>query len=332
MTAPGGGVPEGTPVGAGAMADLALGTAQLGLDYGVTNRHGRPDGAEAMALLATAARHGIATLDTARAYGTSEEAIGRARTRWGAHADGRSFPFAIVTKLDPGVAAPGQGAREAGRDAGASVRRSLDALGVERLDALLLHRPAQRAGADGAAWRTLLELREQGLIDRLGVSLSTPDQLLEALGDPDVAHVQFPSNCLDHRFETRAVRGALACRPDVTVHVRSAFLQGLIVAGTRERLVAMFGGRGHVVADFLERLPALAGRRTRLAAAIAYARSLAGVDAVVVGTGRAEELEEIVTGPDGEGAMPLDADRMAAIREERPMLDDDVLDPARWGR
>jgi hypothetical protein len=80
--------------------NLVLGTAQWGAAYGIANRTGRPPLEEIAAMLEMARRAGIETLDTARAYGTSEAAIG-------ALTEGES-PFSVVTKLDPDVVEAGK--------------------------------------------------------------------------------------------------------------------------------------------------------------------------------------------------------------------------------
>src|SRR5438067_13409029 len=70
---------------------LALGTAQFGLDYGITNTRGRITAGEAASLLRQAWDGGVRVLDTARAYGNSEEVLGAAMRD----------PWRIVTKTLP---------------------------------------------------------------------------------------------------------------------------------------------------------------------------------------------------------------------------------------
>ena len=55
---------------------LAIGTAQFGMTYGIANKNGQVQKDEITAILHLARRNGIDTLDTAKAYGTSEKAIG----------------------------------------------------------------------------------------------------------------------------------------------------------------------------------------------------------------------------------------------------------------
>ncbi len=55
---------------------LAIGTAQFGLRYGVANSAGQVAPAEAAKILARAREAGVTALDTAIAYGNSEEVLG----------------------------------------------------------------------------------------------------------------------------------------------------------------------------------------------------------------------------------------------------------------
>ena len=75
---------------------LAVGTVQFGLDYGIANRKGQVRGDEISVILDMAWENGIDTLDTAKAYGTSEELIGtylKQRPEWA---------WNIITKLSDG--------------------------------------------------------------------------------------------------------------------------------------------------------------------------------------------------------------------------------------
>ena len=71
------------------MSNLALGTVQFGLNYGVANKTGQPNQREIADILSLAAKFGINLLDTAQVYGTSERILGALDTS----------NFNIVTKL-----------------------------------------------------------------------------------------------------------------------------------------------------------------------------------------------------------------------------------------
>ncbi|MFZ0694771.1 MAG: aldo/keto reductase, partial [Alphaproteobacteria bacterium] len=60
-----------------APSQITLGSAQLGMAYGVANTLGQPTEAEAFRILDRAVELGINTIDTARTYGTAEQWIGK---------------------------------------------------------------------------------------------------------------------------------------------------------------------------------------------------------------------------------------------------------------
>ena len=58
------------------LSAMTIGTVQLGMNYGIANDAGQPDEAKSFAMLRAAFENGITSLDTAAAYGNSEEVIG----------------------------------------------------------------------------------------------------------------------------------------------------------------------------------------------------------------------------------------------------------------
>jgi spore coat polysaccharide biosynthesis protein SpsF len=295
---------------------FVLGTAQLGLAYGIANVHGLPSDAQAAALIEAALAAGVHDFDTARGYGLAERRLGRALT---------THPSAIVvTKLDPLDDLVGTvSTHEVERAVDASIYQSCYDLRRGPLDVVLLHRWAHHDAHDGAIWRRLLALRERGAIARLGASVSTPQEARAALADPDVVHLQIPLNALDRRWEDV---GAAAHERGVVVHVRSSFLQGLLLTdGTR--WPAIPGIASDALVARLSELAQRLGREGRDDLALAYVRAKAWVDGVVVGVDSAEQLARDLALFD---RAPLDADGVAAIEASFPDLPSSLLDPARW--
>ena len=110
-----------------------------------------------------------------------------------------------------------------------SVRQSCLALGTQHLPVLLLHRWHHHHAWKGEIWRRLRELKEAGVIGKLGASVYAPEEALEALRDPDVQHLQIPLNVLDRRWKEAGIDCAVRSREDAVVHARSAFLQGILL-------------------------------------------------------------------------------------------------------
>ena len=214
-----------------AAAKLGLGTAQFGSDYGVFNARGRISGAEAAAILLTAARGGVSLIDTAAGYGEAETMLGDLLPE--------SNPFRIVTKTAP----LGRGGVD-GVEAGA--RTSLHRLGVERADALLVDRAADLFGPQGPAlWNRLKRLKDEGLFDRIGVSAQVGDDPIGIARrfKPDL--MQLPASLLDQRLIADGQLCDIA-ELGVEIHLRSVFLQGLLfMPRAREAvLVTMRNGLG----------------------------------------------------------------------------------------
>lgn len=302
---------------------LVLGAAQLGLAYGAANAAGFLSGSDAARLLDEAWSAGVRAIDTARAYGESEGRIGS----WLAAA-GAGATVEIVTKLDPlAHLTAGSAPADVRAAVEKSVAESAAALGRDRIDVLILHRCTHRTAWGGACWTRLLEAREAGLIGRLGVSAQSPDELLAAISDPNVQHVQFPYNLLDYRWDEAGVPLALSRRPDVRVHVRSALLQGLLSLAPHARWPALPGfDPGEItrgVSDLVERL----GRQGPVDLALAYVLSQGWIDGVVIGMETPAQLRDnlvLMARP------PLAASELELVRRDRPRAPARLLDPSLW--
>ena len=191
---------------------LALGTVQFGLDYGINNTVGRPTDATVNEILQTAQAAGLNLLDTAAGYGDSETRLGD----WLIQNKIASVPFELVTKL---AAGPAPQIRQWLKD-------SLSRLRQASLHGVLFH-DFNSLRQEPAAWTALQEARTAGIVQRIGVSLYHPQEAEWLLAhDLDINLVQVPFNVLDQRFGT--ILPTLQQR-GVEVHVRSTFLQGLLL-------------------------------------------------------------------------------------------------------
>lgn len=308
---------------------LVLGTAQLGLPYGVANSAGLLADGEAITLVRTAITGGIRTIDTARAYGDAERRIGLALRLASEVALRRgSPPTTVVTKLDPLDRIARDAAPElAVAAARESIELSCRALARERLDVLALHRAAHRHMWQGAVWRLLLEERRQGRIGRLGVSVQSPLEALEALEDPDVGHLQLPFNVLDNRWLATGVIAAIGKRADVIVHVRSVLLQGLLAGLTDDRWPAVAGVVPNEILGCLGRLVHQLQRLSPADLCVAYVRAQPWIDGVILGMETPTQLTENLS---LFNARPLALDEARVVETHLPRVPEALLDPARW--
>lgn len=201
------------PLGATGLrvSPLGLGTVKFGRNQGVKypRSFDLPSNLEALALLELTWDLGINLLDTAPAYGESEERLGRllrhCRRDW-----------VIVTKVGEEFHAGASHFDFSAAATRASVERSLRRLGVETLDMVLIH-----SGGDDltilereGVLPTLLDLKRAGLVRAVGMSSKTVVGGLRAVECCDVVMVTYN---LSQREELPVIRAAHAAGKGVLI-------------------------------------------------------------------------------------------------------------------
>ncbi len=160
-------------------------------------------GDDGIAAIANALENGYRLLDTAVNY-RNEREVGEAIRRSGLPRD----EFQVASKI------PGR--HHGYDDAIASVRGSLERLGLDHLDLQLIHWPNPSVGRYAEAWRALVDLRKEGLVRSIGVSNFTEAHLERIIDDGGVVpsvnqielHPYFP------QVEMRAVNERLGIRTE----------------------------------------------------------------------------------------------------------------------
>ena len=194
---------------------LALGTAQFGMNYGISNTEGQVKQFEIKKMLDFALKNSIDLLDTAISYGSSEECLGRAGV-----AD-----FKVMTKLPP-IPDNCENIYQWIED---QIAASSSRIGVDSLYGLLVHKASDLTGVNGGnLYRVLDAYRKRGEILKLGVSIYSPQELDPIYEKFSIDIVQAPFNLIDRRLHTSGWLNRLKNR-DIEVHARSTFLQGLLL-------------------------------------------------------------------------------------------------------
>ncbi len=266
--------------------ELGLGTVQFGLDYGISNTLGQPSEKMVSTILDRAATHGIKVLDTASAYGESETVLGRTV--------GESGRFRIVTKL-PKIDSDSIGGTEIDM-----LERAFDSsfvkLGGQRLAGLLVHNPDDllKPGAD-RLYRLMESFVSNGLVEKTGVSIAgisrgKEEEVGLLLPRYDFGIVQLPQNVFDQSLALDGVIERLR-NDGVEVHVRSVFLQGLLLMDA-DALDPYFAPVRPLITDWRDFL----GRHGLSApeAALAFVRVHVRPDVILAGVADEKQLEELV--------------------------------------
>lgn len=283
---------------------ITLGTVQFGMDYGIANTCGKVSNSEASLVLDFARSHGIDTLDTAIAYGDSEKVLGEIGVN----------EWEIISKL-PAAELDSSDIRKWVTN---SITESLKRLRVSKLNGILLHDSSQLSGADGKAlYDSLQDLKQQGLVEKIGVSIYNPDELDLIMDKYKLDIVQAPFNVFDQRLDKS---GWLTRLHDlgIEVHTRSAFLQGLLLMDIENRPEKFSRWQEHWQ---LWHQWLIDQNVSPLQACLGYVLSHSEIDRVVVGVDSLTHIQEIIA------SVLEPCNKLPEIFSSNDL---DLINPSRW--
>jgi aryl-alcohol dehydrogenase-like predicted oxidoreductase len=295
------------------MTQLALGTVQFGTDYGITNRSGRVAEQEVREIVLAAVNAGVSVLDTAAAYGDAEYVVGRCLPP--------GSRLRIVTKTVP--------LRTEHIDSGSlnkvsqGIERSMELLMRPQLDGVMVHHAKDLLVPGGDKLFALLQAEQaQGRIGKIGVSVYGTAELAALVPRYPIELVQLPLNVLDQRLLTAGWIHRLH-EAGVEIHVRSAFLQGTLLADAGslpDRIGVIKAG----VRNFQNVCSGAGLDRTEMC--LGFLQSLQGISYVVCGVAGLQQFSEI--------AAAWERCKALAAADYAPFAlpDHPYLSPANWPR
>lgn len=191
------------------MAQLIIGTAQFGMNYGIANSTGQPSEKTIREIIECATANEILYYDTAISYGSSEEVLGKIFGELGIHQQVKVF-----TKIPKRTKTDSQASIDN------SVKISINRLKTDQLFGLLLH-----SESDYLYLEELRKIKEAGLCKHIGLSTGhDPSFNSEILKNQNLELLQIPANLLDRR---NLVPNILDNAAEKQIIVRSIYLQGL---------------------------------------------------------------------------------------------------------
>jgi aryl-alcohol dehydrogenase-like predicted oxidoreductase len=258
---------------------LGLGTVQWGLPYGLANNNGIVSPQIVTKLLAEARQSGIEILDTAAQYGTSEAVLG----------ENSLESFKVVTKT-PSFKTTVISDNEI-HCLRKTFLRSQQLFAGKKIYALLIHYPNDLIVPGGSNLVSeMRRLKDMGFVEKIGVSVYDEAQVDAVLKVfvPDV--IQLPLSVLDQRL---LASGHLELLKNlgIEIHVRSVFLQGLLLMPMAS-LPAFFDPIRSVLTRWHD--AASAQRLTATQAALAFVKRIPYVDTVLVGLDNASQFRACV--------------------------------------
>jgi len=298
------------------VACIALGTAELGLDYGIrkSGKPDRPSEDDAIRLLHYTIDRGINLFDTAPAYGTSEEMLGKV-------IESRPDCY-IATKVSipvcEGKLLTGKKLKE---QANSSLQRSLHALRRDTLDIVQIHNATLEVIERGEMMEILLEAQRRGEVGFLGASVYTEAEALAVIKSGYFDVLQVAYSILDQRM-ARSVFPA-AKEAGVGIINRSALLKGVLTPRANwlpPELTSLRQASEEIINTFdisCDVLPQMALR---------FCLCSDFVQAILVGASNEQEIDSAI---DAALEGPLDEEKLT-IAVDLALHDEHLLNPSYW--
>ncbi len=298
------------------VSGVALGTVELGMDYGFrgSEHYRRPNPQEAIRIVHRALDLGINLIDSARAYGTSEELIGKAL---------KSRPAGVVIASKVGIPDDDEnvGSKQIREAILGSIEASLRALQLETIDLMQIHNTTLATPSKDEVLRALEDARQAGKIRFFGASCYGEEVPLTVLENPRFDTLQVPFNVLDRRVIQRVFPKAI--QRGVGILVRSAFLRGVLasdvdfvperLAPVREAALRIFSQSRRTVQNLSEM-------------ALRFCLSFDGVSSVIIGVRSVHELESDIADAEKGTLPPEQVYRLCQVSVQ----DERLLDPQNW--
>lgn len=261
---------------------LILGAAQFGLPYGVTNYTGKmPDDRELKSTLDYAFDNGIDTIDTAEGYGVANE-------RLAFYLRNNDRNFRIINKIfrQPILT------EEAAHELRKNLLNAREAFNISSFDCIMLHYAPSVCQSPTVDQSFFSSLVENGICKHIGLSINHEDDYFSLNKRIQIDLLQAPFNLLNQHILNPAFVQSLkaaACK----IHVRSLFLQGLLLAGSR-KIPAYLKNLTRYV-ESLENLASDMGE-SLMTLCFVFGLSHPFVEGFVIGVQSQRELAEVLEG------------------------------------
>ena len=288
---------------------IALGSAQWGLDYGISNNSGMTSLNSLKSILSLGRLNSINLIDTAQGYGDAEANLSRAGIS----------DYDIVTKISL-KSLISLDSHSLNEQLDNIMAKSFSNLGKDCLYGVLVHDAnllLESPQIDNI-FSAFESLKCRFNIKKLGISIYSPNDLhgIMKYYIPDI--VQVPFNVFDQRFAEKDIQ-SLFLDFNIEVHVRSIFLQGLLLMNKNE-IPKYFLKWSSLITNWHtfcseKRISSLEG-------CLSFASSFDFVDRIVIGINNSPQLEEILHAR----ILQLDANTLSNLYVNDPNL----INPSNW--
>lgn len=288
---------------------IVIGTAQFGLNYGITNKTGKVDLEEVISILDLASQHGITVLDSASSYGNSEEVIGKA-----VQALGKAKNFSVITKIYL------ESFEDIRTQVYSQIEKTLMDLNGINLHSLMIHQGHQLLNCHDKLISVLADAKREFSIPKIGSSVYDLAELMKVSELMPLEIIQIPYNVLNQNI----VKGRFIADLKIKgceVHARSIFLQGSLLASKDEQpeFLKKFPNEMNKYYNHLE-----ISHLTALEFNLFHALGNPYLDSLVLGVISVEQLQEIIEAFEKSKSITvLDLKDLNSTNEN-------LINPAKW--
>ena len=199
-----------------------------------------------------------------------------------------------------------------------SIKHSLKKLKVSSLYCLHVHNTKYLLGKNGSKiYRGLLNAKKKGLIQKIGVSIYTVQELNKILEKFKIDLVLLPFNIFDQRtikYKTLEKLKSL----NIEIHARSVFLQGLLTINKKKipQKFNKYKKYFHNLDNLSKKL-----KKSKIEICLKYALSNPLIDKVILGVDSSKQFQDLIS---KSGYIKINTKKLDASKEIN------LINPSKW--
>ena len=298
---------------------IIIGGAQLGMKYGITNTRKNSD-KNIINLINLCSDLGLIEFDTAPVYGNSEENLGKfinlkdkKKIKINTKLQLKNFKTYINDKnlLE--------------KDILKSISNSLNNIYPAKINVLFFHDNVLFFKLINMFPTIINKIKIDFEILNIGVSIYTPEEFNMCLNFNFINVIQIPFNLLDYRWKKDINFTKFNKRNDLNIHVRSIFLQGLLLAKNKKQLkkFSFLSDVNHILNNLVIDLK----RVNELDLILSYVSGHSFINKIIIGINSKQELFDLKSIYNNK---PLTESEIKKVDENMPTLNLKYLDPRQW--
>ena len=283
---------------------LSLGTAQLGMDYGINNSTGQVTYSEAKKIIDLCKKNSINFIDTAMNYGNSEELLGKIGVK----------NFNVISKF-PSLPEEIDDEQKWIEN---RIVNSLKKLKIQNFYAILFHDAEYlEYEKTNKIIQILKKLKSRGILKKYGFSVYNPDIIEDLYNKHPFDIIQVPINIIDQRSIQPNILNFLK-KKKIQIQSRSIFLQGVLFM-EKNKLNEIFGEWNDLWEIWFNHLQKY--QLTPLEICLFFQKQIRDIDLINIGVDNTRHLNEII-----KTLNRFDKIKLPKIKSK----DLNLIDPRRW--